>query len=51
MERCKEETSRQNARLIETIDKNNNKNNNKNKDRITKAFKEFLQSKTILSII
>ena len=26
-----------NARLINTIDKNNNENNNKNKDTITKA--------------
>ena len=44
-------TSRWNARLIYTINKNNNKNNNKNQARITKAFEKFLVSETILSII
>ena len=44
-------TSRRNARLIYTINKNNNKNNNKNQARITKAFEKFLVSETILSII
>ena len=44
-------TSRWNARLIYTINKNNNKNNNKNQARITKAFENFLVSETILSII
>ena len=45
-------TSRWNARLIDTIDKNNNRNSNgqsnKSKDGITKIFKEFLPSKTLL---
>ena len=40
-------TSRWNARLIYTI----NKNNNKNRARITKAFEKFLVSETTLSII
>ena len=44
-------TSRWNARLIYTINKNNNKNNNKNQARINKAFKKFLVSQKILSII
>ena len=44
-------TSRWDARLINTINKNNNKNNNKNLARITKAFKKFLVSQKILSII
>ena len=44
-------TSRWNARLIYTINKNNNKNNNKNQARITKAFEKFLVSETILFII
>ena len=43
-------TSRWNARLIYTINKNNG-NNNKNQDRITKAFEKFLLSAAILSII
>ena len=43
-------TSKWNARLIYTINKNNNKNN-KNQARITKAFEKFLVSNTILSII
>ena len=44
-------TAKWNARLIYTFNKNNIKNNNnKNKDRITKAFKEFLLSETLLSI-
>ena len=30
---------------------NNNKSNNKNKDMIDKAFKEFLLSGTLLSVI
>ena len=34
-----------------TINRNNNKNNNKSKDLITKAFKEFLLSETLLSVI
>ena len=34
-----------------TINKNNYKNNNKNKDMVTKAFKEFLLSGTLLSVI
>ena len=34
-------TSRWNARLIYTINKNNNKKNNKNQVRITKAFEKF----------
>ena len=37
------------ARLIQTINKNNNKNNIKNKDRINKAFKGFSLSKKTLS--
>ena len=44
-------TSRWNARLIHTINKNNNKNNNKNQDRITKAFEQVLVGETTLSII
>ena len=44
-------TSRWNARLIDTINKNNSKNNNKNQAKITKAFKKFILSETILSII
>ena len=44
-------TSRWNARLIYTINKNNNKNNNKNQARITKVFETFLVSETILCII
>ena len=44
-------TSRWNAGLIYTINKNNNKNNNKNQARITKAFEKFFVSETILSII
>ena len=40
-------TSRWNARLIYTI----NKNNNKNRARITKAFEKFLVSETTLFII
>ena len=30
------------------LNKNNNKNNNKNKDMITKSFKEFILSETLL---
>ena len=63
---CKKKTSRLNARLINTINKNNNKDNNKKKDMITKdiiygsvynifvitiAFKGFLLSETLLSNI
>ena len=44
-------TSRWNARLIFTINKNNNKNNNKNQTRIIKAFEKFLLSKKMISII
>ena len=43
-------TSRWNAILIYTINKNNNKNKNKNQERITKAFETFLLNETILSI-
>ena len=43
-------TSRWNARLIYTINKNNGKNNNKNQDSITKAFEKFILSQTISSI-
>ena len=43
-------TSKWNARLIYTINKNN-KSNNKNQARITKAFEKTLLSETILSII
>ena len=43
-------TSRWNARLIYTINENNDKNNNENQDKITKAFQKFLLSKIILSI-
>ena len=42
---------RWNARLMYTINKNNNKNDNKNQARITKAFEKILVSETILSII
>ena len=42
-------TSRWNARLIYTINKNN-KNNTKNQDRITKAFEKFILSQTTSSI-
>ena len=41
--------SRWNARLIYTINENNNKSYNKNQDRIIKAFQNFLLNKTILS--
>ena len=44
-------TSRWNAILIYTINKNNNKNNNKNQARITKVFEKFLVSETVLCII
>ena len=37
--------------LIYTINKNNNKNSNKNKDRITKAFRTFILTETLLSLI
>ena len=40
-----------NARLLNTIKKNNKKNNDKNKDIISKALKEFLVSETLLSVI
>ena len=44
-------TSKWNARLIYTINKNNNKSNNKKQARITKAFEKTLLSEKILSII
>ena len=44
-------TSKWNARLIYSINKNNSKSNNKNQARITKAFEKTLLSETILSII
>ena len=43
-------TSKWNARLIYTINKNNNKTNNKNQARITKTFEKTLLSERILSI-
>ena len=47
-------TSRWNARLTHTIDKNNNRNSNdpnsKNQDKIAKVFKEFFLSETLLPI-
>ena len=44
-------TSRWNARLIYSINENNNKNNNKNQVRINKASEKFPPSEKNLSII
>ena len=43
-------TSRWNARVIYTANKNNNKKNNKNQEGLTKAFEKFPLSETILFV-